>query len=84
MLGILNVVAEFEEAGVAVEVGFLPQVGTGCEGAARMLVVRGMWEDGVHTRQSQRYVSRSQAGTLLSGRSRLRRCRCLGRSRRAR
>ena len=39
VFGVFDVVAEFEEAAVVVEVGVLPEVGTGCEGAVDVLVV---------------------------------------------
>jgi len=37
MFGVLDVVAEFEEAGVAVEIGVLPEIGAGCESSGGVL-----------------------------------------------
>jgi len=39
VFSVFDVVAEFKEAAVVVEVGVLPEVGTGCEGAVDVLVV---------------------------------------------
>jgi hypothetical protein len=45
VFGVFDVVAEFEEAGIAVEVGVLPEVGAGCEGAGGVLAIWGVWEE---------------------------------------